>query len=184
MQTMHLNHINSVGILRPLQYIRAKNMMKIRPANSTDASVILKFIRELAEYEEALHCVNASEEDIVSSLFNEDSTAKAIICEVDSCPIGYAVYFFNYSTWLGKNGLYLEDLYVTPSFRSSGAGKLLMKTLANEAIEKGCGRFEWSVLHWNQPAIDFYHHIGAEEQSEWRIYRLTGEALHNFALES
>lgn len=90
---MHLNHINSVGILRPLQYIRAKNMMKIRPANSTDASVILKFIRELAEYEEALHCVNASEEDIVSSLFNEDSTAKAIICEVDSCPIGYAVYF-------------------------------------------------------------------------------------------
>ncbi|RQW65171.1 GNAT family N-acetyltransferase [Vibrio viridaestus] len=157
--------------------------MKIRSAKSTDANTILNFIKELAEYEEALHCVEANVDDIVLSLFSEDSTAKAIICEVDNQPVGYAVYFYNYSTWLGKNGLYLEDLYVTPSFRSSGAGKLLMKTLANIAIEKGCGRFEWSVLHWNQPAIDFYHHIGAEEQSEWRIYRLTGESLKHFALE-
>lgn len=157
--------------------------MKIRPANATDASAILRFIKELAEYEEALHCVKASEEDIISSLFSEDSTAKAIICEIDNQPVGYAVYFYNYSTWLGKNGLYLEDLYVTPSYRSYEAGKLLMKTLATKAVKKGCGRFEWSVLHWNQPAIDFYRHIGAEEQSEWRIYRLTGEALFKFAGE-
>lgn len=138
MQTMHLNHINSVGILRPLQYIRAKNMMKIRPANSTDASVILKFIRELAEYEEALHCVNASEEDIVSSLFNEDSTAKAIICEVDSCPIGYAVYFsiipHGWEKWSLSRRLVRYAVF--PFIRG---GKLLMKTLANEAIEKGVG---------------------------------------------
>lgn len=155
--------------------------MKIRPATASDASVIVKFIKELAEYEEALHCVEATESDIVASLFSEHASAKAIICEVDERPIGYAVYFYNYSTWLGKNGLYLEDLYVTPAYRSFGAGKLLMKTLAQQAVEKGCGRFEWSVLHWNQPAIDFYQHIGAKEQSEWRIYRLTGESLRQFA---
>ncbi|WP_158107552.1 GNAT family N-acetyltransferase [Vibrio furnissii] len=156
-------------------------MMQIRPATVDDAGVILKFIKELAEYEEALHCVESTEQDIVTSLFSAQSTAHALICEIDGDPIGYAVYFYNYSTWLGKNGLYLEDLYVTPAFRSHGAGKLLMKTLAQQAINTGCGRFEWSVLHWNQPASDFYQHIGAQEQSEWRIYRLTGASLAQFA---
>ncbi|WP_256612643.1 GNAT family N-acetyltransferase [Vibrio ostreae] len=155
--------------------------MNIRPATLGDVRVILVFIKELAQYEEALHCVQANEADIVASLFSSTATAKALICEVEGRPVGYAVYFFNYSTWLGKNGLYLEDLYVTPAYRSCGAGKRLMKTLAEIALENNCGRFEWSVLHWNQPAIDFYQHIGAEEQSEWRIYRLTGEALQQFA---
>ncbi|WP_282477806.1 GNAT family N-acetyltransferase [Vibrio sp. ABG19] len=155
--------------------------MNIRPATLGDVRVILVFIKELAQYEEALHCVQANEADIVASLFSSTATAKALICEAEGRPVGYAVYFFNYSTWLGKNGLYLEDLYVTPAYRSCGAGKRLMKTLAEIALENNCGRFEWSVLHWNQPAIDFYQHIGAEEQSEWRIYRLTGEALQQFA---
>ncbi|MCE0496222.1 GNAT family N-acetyltransferase [Vibrio salinus] len=157
--------------------------MKIRPATINDVNAILGFIKELAEYEKASHCVKASEKEIADSLFSEKASAKALICEINNEPVGYAVYFYNYSTWLGKNGLYLEDLYVTPSHRGTGAGKLLMKTLASIAVKNDCGRFEWSVLHWNQPAIDFYQHIGAEEQGEWRIYRLTGEALNRFAAD-
>lgn len=155
--------------------------MKVRVANIADASTILQFIKELAEYEHELESVESTEATIIASLFSEGSTAHALICEVDNQAVGFAVYFYNYSTWLGKNGVYLEDLYVTPAYRSLGVGKLLMKTLAQHAVENGCGRFEWSVLHWNQPAIDFYQHIGAQEQSEWRVYRLSGEALTTFA---
>ncbi|MFC3022880.1 GNAT family N-acetyltransferase [Vibrio zhugei] len=155
--------------------------MKVRVANIADASTILQLIRELAEFEHALDSVAATEADIIDSVFSENSTAHALICEVEEQAVGFAVYFYNYSTWLGKNGVYLEDLYVTPAYRSSGVGKLLMKTLAQHAVENGCGRFEWSVLDWNQPAIDFYQHIGAQEQSEWRVYRLSGEALTRFA---
>jgi GNAT superfamily N-acetyltransferase len=100
---------------------------------------------------------------------------------VDNEPIGYAVYFFNYSTWLGRHGLYLEDLYVSPEHRGAGAGKALLKHLAQLAVAKGCGRFEWSVLDWNEPAIRFYQAIGARPQDEWVGYRLTGEALEAFA---
>lgn len=95
--------------------------------------------------------------------------------------VGYGVYFYNYSTWLAKNGLYLEDLYVAPPYRKIGAGKAILKYLAQQAVAKNCGRFEWCVLDWNQPAIDFYQSIGAEPQDEWIIYRLSGEALENFA---
>jgi len=155
--------------------------LKIKSATEYDASVILKFVTELAIYEKAEHEVIASEEDIKRSLFSHDSTAHAVICYQDLEPIGMAVYFFNYSTWLGKNGLYLEDLIVTQKKRGTGAGKALLKHLARIALENECGRFEWSVLDWNEPAIQFYKSIGAKPQNEWVGYRLTGQALIDFA---
>lgn len=153
----------------------------IREAVPADADIILRFIRELAIYENAEHEVEATVETITSSLFGPGSVTSGLICERDGLPIGFAVWFQNYSTWQAKNGLYLEDLYVTPEARGSGAGKALLRHLANIAVEKGCGRFEWSVLDWNEPAIRVYQAIGAEPMSEWTRYRLTGDALKNFA---
>ena len=155
--------------------------LKIRSASSEDAALILNFITELARYEKAEHHVYATEKSIIESLFSENSSAKALICTLDDKPIGYAVYFFNYSTWLGKNGLYLEDLYISPEVRNCGAGKFVLQHLAKLAVENNCGRFEWCVLDWNEPAIKFYEKIGAEPQKEWVIYRLTGDALTTFA---
>lgn len=155
--------------------------LHIRPAQPEDAGQILTFITELAEYERARHEVIASVEDIQRSLFSPDSTAKGLICERDGQAIGYAVYFFSYSTWLGKNGIYLEDLYVTPQSRGTGAGKLLLRHLAQVACANDCGRLEWSVLDWNQPAIDFYLSIGAQPQDEWVRYRMEGDTLRTFA---
>lgn len=149
----------------------------IHEANRDDSSTILRFVKELAAYEKAEHEVLATEQTIKDSIFSEHSTTKAIICEKDGNPIGFAVYFFNYSTWLGKHGLYLEDLYVSPSERGSGAGKALLKHLAGIAIANDCGRFEWNVLDWNKPAIDFYESLGAKPKSEWLGYQLTGENL-------
>ena len=153
----------------------------IRPATPEDAELILRFITDLAIYEKAEHEVKTDAAGIRDSLFAEDSTAHGLICENDGQPIGYAVYFFNYSTWLGKHGLYLEDLYVSPDARGLGAGKALLRHLAQLAVARGCGRFEWSVLDWNTPAIDFYESFGARPQSEWIGYRLTGQALLDFA---
>lgn len=153
----------------------------IRPAEAKDAALILRFITELAIYEKAEHEVKASVAEIEQSLFSDDATAHALICESEGEAIGYAVYFYNYSTWQGCNGLYLEDLYITPDQRGGGAGKALLKHLAALAVENGCGRFEWSVLDWNQPAIDFYRSLGALPQDEWIKYRLDGEALLNLA---
>lgn len=153
----------------------------IRPATRADAALILRFVRELAAYEKAPQEVVATEAMIADSLFGADSCTDALICERDGEPIGFAVYFFSYSTWLGKHGLYLEDLYVTPAARGSGAGKALLKYLARYAVERGCGRFEWAVLDWNTPAIEFYEAAGARPQSEWTTYRLTGQALTDFA---
>lgn len=155
--------------------------LNIRPATSDDAALILRFITDLAIYEKAEHEVKTDAAGIEASLFAEDSTAHGLICEHDGVPIGYAVYFFNYSTWLGKHGLYLEDLYVDPTHRGCGAGKALLQHLARLAVARGCGRFEWSVLDWNQPAIDFYESFGARPQDAWTTYRLTGDALHAFA---
>lgn len=150
----------------------------IRNAVVNDADDILRLIRELAIYEKAEHEVLASKETIITSLFSNDSTAKAIVCEnQQGNVIGYAIYFYNYSTWLAKKGLYLEDLYVAESERGSGVGKKLLTHLAKIAVHEGCGRFEWSVLDWNAPAIAFYESLGAKPQSEWTVYRLTGEAL-------
>ncbi|NNJ15616.1 GNAT family N-acetyltransferase [Pseudomonas putida CSV86] len=155
--------------------------LNIRPARPEDAAQILAFITELADYERARHEVVATVEHIQRSLFAADSSARALICERDGQAIGFAVYFFSYSTWLGQNGLYLEDLYVTPEARGTGAGKLLLRYLARLACDNDCGRFEWSVLDWNQPAIDFYKSIGAEPQDEWVRYRMDGETLRAFA---
>lgn len=155
----------------------------IRKATIDDAALILQFVKELARYEKSEHEVLATEDHIRSSLFGSQSTTHALICEKNQFPIGFAVYFFNYSTWLGKHGLYLEDLYVKPSERGSGAGKILFKYLAQIAVQHGCGRFEWSVLDWNEPAIKFYKSFGAKAQNEWVIYRLTGQDLINFADE-
>ncbi|MCU1722738.1 GNAT family N-acetyltransferase [Pseudomonas sp. 5P_5.1_Bac1] len=155
--------------------------LHIRPAQPEDAAQILTFITELAEYERARHEVIASVDDIQRSLFSHDSTAKGLICERDGQAIGFAVYFFSYSTWLGRNGIYLEDLYVTPQSRGTGAGKALLRHLAQVACANDCGRLEWSVLDWNQPAIDFYLSIGAQPQDEWVRYRMEGDTLRNFA---
>ncbi|QGZ29595.1 GNAT family N-acetyltransferase [Stutzerimonas stutzeri] len=155
--------------------------LTIRPAVRDDAALILRFITELAIYERAEHEVKTDVAGIESSLFAEGATAAALICERNGQPIGYAVYFFNYSTWLGRNGLYLEDLYVTPEARGTGAGKALLRHLARMAVSRGCGRFEWSVLDWNEPAIRFYESLGARPQDEWTTYRLTGTALQALA---
>jgi GNAT superfamily N-acetyltransferase len=153
----------------------------IRPATRADAATLLSFIRELAIYEKAEHEVAATVETIAESIFGPESVTRALICENDGKAIGMAIWFFNYSTWQARNGLYLEDLYVTPNARGLGAGKALLKHLAKIAIENGCGRFEWSVLDWNEPAINVYNAIGAEPQSEWLRYRLAGDALKDFA---
>lgn len=153
----------------------------IRNACEDDAGIILDFVTALAKYEKAEHEVVATESGLRLSIFNRDTTTHALICEVEGRPIGFAVYFFNYSTWLGKNGLYLEDLYVSPESRGVGAGTAILKYLARLAIENECGRFEWNVLDWNESAIDFYKSIGAEELPEWVNYRLAGENLEMFA---
>ena len=155
---------------------------QIRSASVGDAATILRFIRELADYENALHEVAATEQSVAASLFGEGSVSRAAICETaEGEPAGFAVWFKTYSTWQSKNGLYLEDLYVTPDHRGAGVGKKLLRHLARVAVEEGCGRFEWSVLDWNAPAIRVYDAIGAEPKPEWIRYRLTGEKLKRFA---
>ena len=153
----------------------------IRPANVSDVPLILGFIKELAIYEKAEQEVTASEADIRRTLFGEEAQVRALICSAGGVACGFAVYFFNYSTWQGRQGLYLEDLYVSPAHRHAGAGKALLKHLARIAVANGCGRFEWSVLDWNEPAIQFYRSIGAVAMDEWVRYRLTGQALADFA---
>jgi len=155
--------------------------IQIRPASRDDAVLIHGYITELAIYEKAEQEVVATVADIEQSLFATDSPAKALICLQQGQPVGYAVYFLSYSTWQGKRGLYLEDLYITPAARGSGAGKQLLRHLAQLAVQQGCGRFEWSVLDWNQPAIDFYQSFGAQPQAEWVRYRLAGADLDTFA---
>lgn len=155
--------------------------ISIRPASAADAALILHFIRELAIYEKAEDQVEATAETLASSLFGAGSPSRALICEQDGEAVGFAVYFFNYSTWQARKGLYLEDLFVRPTARGQGAGKRLLQHLAGIAVQEGCGRFEWSVLDWNQPAIDFYDSIGARPQAEWVRYRMTGAALRDFA---
>lgn len=155
--------------------------VEIREAVENDSAQLLAFIKELASYEKSLDEVVADEKDIRESVFGSNSTVKALICNVDKKPVGFAVYFYNYSTWQGKNGLYLEDLYVSPEHRGLGVGKELLKYLAKLAVSQGCGRFEWSVLDWNEPAINFYDSIGAKQKKEWVGYQLSGSALHDFS---
>ncbi|MGA1933391.1 GNAT family N-acetyltransferase [Arcobacter sp. YIC-464] len=153
----------------------------IRDAIASDAQTILDFIIELAVYEKAEHEVKTNVEQTREAIFGDNSTVKALICEEDGVAIGYAVYFYNYSTWLGKNGIYLEDLYITSSKRGNGAGKMMLKHLAKKALDENCGRFEWSCLDWNTPSREFYESLGAKSQDEWIGYRLEGETLESFA---
>eukprot|EP01053_Blabericola_migrator_P002422 Blabericola_migrator_1__2421@NODE_1681_length_4015_cov_839_715299_g623_i2_p2_GENE_NODE_1681_length_4015_cov_839_715299_g623_i2NODE_1681_length_4015_cov_839_715299_g623_i2_p2_ORF_typecomplete_len174_score26_27Acetyltransf_1/PF00583_25/1_2e18Acetyltransf_10/PF13673_7/6_6e14Acetyltransf_7/PF13508_7/5_3e11Acetyltransf_4/PF13420_7/4_8e08Acetyltransf_9/PF13527_7/5_4e07Acetyltransf_9/PF13527_7/6_2e02FR47/PF08445_10/1_8e06Acetyltransf_6/PF13480_7/0_00017PanZ/PF12568_8/0_0006GNAT_acetyltran/PF12746_7/0_0 len=156
---------------------------EIRPAVKADASAIYGLIVELAEYERARDEVVASVGDIENTLFDESGPTKAFVCEQNDRIVGCAIYFYSYSTWLGRNGLYLEDLYVTPAARCQGLGKQLLRRLAQEAVANKCGRFEWSVLDWNTLAIGFYNHIGAIPMKEWIRYRLEGQNLIAFATD-
>lgn len=157
------------------------SQLNIRPATEQDIDLILHFVRELAIYEKAEHEVKATSDHVRRTLFCANPAVFGLICEVDGKPVGFAVYFFNYSTWQGQHGLYLEDLYITPDSRGHGAGKALLQHLAQIALEKDCGRFEWSCLDWNTPSIKFYDSLGALPQTEWIRYRMTGDALQAMA---
>ena len=152
-------------------------MAAIRPARAGDAPDILRLIRALAEYEKLGHEVVASEDALRATLFGPRPAAEVLLAEEAGRPVGLALFFQNYSTFLARPGIYLEDLFVEPDFRGRGLGKALLKAVARVAVDRGCGRFEWSVLDWNQPAIDFYRALGARPMNDWTIFRVTGEAL-------
>lgn len=156
--------------------------LQIVPATCADIPLIRQFILELAEYEKALPGeAPVTEQDLAETLFGDRPAAEVIIAYVANQPVGFALFFHNYSTWLGKRGIYLEDLFVRPSARKLGVGFALLRELARIAVQRDCGRMDWSVLTWNQLAIDFYKRIGAKEQDDWRTFRLTGEPLRRLA---
>lgn len=156
-------------------------MISIDAAGPGDVPLILDLIRELAEYERLSHAVTATEEDLRQTLFGPQAYAHTLIARLGGQPAGFAVYFFNYSTFLGKPGLYLEDLYVRPAARRQGVGQRLLAHLAGIGLERGCGRMEWAVLDWNERAIAFYVSLGASPNEEWTTYRLSSEALRRLA---
>lgn len=151
--------------------------MHLRAARLDDCPLILSLIRELAEYERLLHEVATTVEDLAQHLFGPTPRAEALLVEADDQVAGFALYFHNFSTFVGKPGLYLEDLYIRPAFRGRGYGRRVMQALARIAVERGCGRFEWWVLDWNAPAIAFYRSLGAQPMSEWTVQRVSGAAL-------
>lgn len=155
-------------------------MSKIRFADENDLALILDFIKQLATYEKMLDEVVATEELLREWLFVR-KVAEVIFIMEDDVEVGFALFFHNFSTFLGKAGIYLEDLFVKPEYRGKGYGKALIKKLASIAIERGCGRLEWSCLDWNQPSIDFYLSLGAEAMDEWTVYRVAGDPLANLA---
>jgi GNAT superfamily N-acetyltransferase len=156
---------------------------EIRFATEADVPLILEFILALAEYERLATEVTANEELIHDSLFGEKRNVEAIFGEFEGKPVAFAVFFHNFSTFVGKRGLYLEDLFVKPEWRGNGIGKLMLSFLANLAVERNCGRFEWWVLNWNEPAIEFYKSLGAMPMDEWTVFRLVGESLTELAEE-
>jgi GNAT superfamily N-acetyltransferase len=153
----------------------------IRPAIAADVPLVLQLIRELAAYEKLGHEVTATERDLRESLFSSPPSAEVVIAETDGGVAGYALFFHNYSTFLCKRGLYLEDLFVRPSFRGRGIGRLLLSHLAGIAVQRGCARFEWAVLDWNESAIGFYRSLGAMPMDDWTVFRLSGDALEQLA---
>jgi len=155
--------------------------LSIREATAGDVPLILNFIRQLAEYEKLSHEVEATEAALRETLFGARPFAEVLIASWADAPVGFALFFHNYSTFLAKPGIYLEDLFVNPSARGKGIGKALLTRLAELAIERGCGRVEWSVLDWNAPSIEFYRRMGAQAKDEWTVFRLTGEALGQYA---
>jgi len=155
--------------------------MNIRTATEDDLPLILRFIRELAEYERLAHAVVATEDALRATLFGNPRFAEVLIGEDDGEPFGFALFFHNYSTFLARPGVYLEDLYVRPEFRGKGYGRALLARIASIAIERNCGRVEWSVLNWNEPAIRFYRSLGALPMDQWTVFRVTGDALETLA---
>ena len=161
--------------------LAVSNDVRIRPAAVQDVPTILKLITDLAEYERLGDEVEATEADLRDSLFGSTPRAEAILAEVEGEAVGFALWFHNYSTFLARPGLYLEDLFVRAEWRGRGVGRALLRRLACVAVERGCARMEWSVLDWNEPAIGFYRSIGARGMDEWTVNRLTGDALHRLA---
>jgi GNAT superfamily N-acetyltransferase len=153
----------------------------IRDARPGDVAAIHRLVRELADYERSLDQVVATEEDLQASLFGPAPAVFALVAEHEGAVAGFALWFLNYSTWTGRHGIYLEDLYVTPGLRRHGFGRALLAELARICVERGYARFEWSVLDWNEPAIAFYRSLGARGMDEWTVHRLTGPALHALA---
>jgi GNAT superfamily N-acetyltransferase len=154
---------------------------QIRPARVDDVPIILQLIRDLATYERAPAEVVATEEQLIDVLFGDRPVAEVLLAFEEESPIGFAVYFYNFSTWLGRPGLYLEDLFVKPQKRGKGCGRALLVELAKIARDRGCGRMEWAVLNWNEPAIKFYRALGAEPMNEWTVFRLTREEIAKLA---
>jgi GNAT superfamily N-acetyltransferase len=157
--------------------------ISIRPAKSTDVATLMQFICELAEYEKLRHEVVGSEDMLAQALFGNNPKAFAVIAEKDGDPAGFALFFYNFSTFLCQHGLYIEDIYVRPAHRGMGIGKKLLVYLAQKAVAEGCGRLEWWVLDWNEPALAFYASIGANPMNEWTVQRVTGKALNALASE-
>jgi GNAT superfamily N-acetyltransferase len=156
----------------------------IRPATMEDVPIILQLIRDLATYERAPDEVTATERQLVNVLFGEKPSAEVLLAFEKETPVGFAVFFHNFSTWLGRPGLYLEDLFVKPEMRGKGYGRALLVDLAKTARERGCGRMEWAVLNWNEPAIEFYKKLGAAPLEEWKIFRLTHDGIARLAEDS
>ena len=154
---------------------------QIRPARVDDVPVILQLIRDLATYERAPNDVTATEEQLVDVLFGERPAAEVLLAFERKSPVGFAVYFYNFSTWLGRAGLYLEDLFVKPDKRGKGYGRALLIELAKIARDRECGRMEWAVLDWNEPAIKFYRTLGAKPMHEWTVFRLTRDGIAKLA---
>lgn len=159
----------------------ASSALTLVPATPEDLPVILTLIRELAEYERLAHEVVATEASLREVLFGERATAEVVIARWEGAPAGLAFFFHNVSTFLGRKGIYLEDLFVRPAYRGHGIGRALLQHLARLAVERGCGRVEWAVLDWNEPAIGFYKNLGAVPMDEWTVFRLTGAALRRLA---
>jgi GNAT superfamily N-acetyltransferase len=157
---------------------------RIRPAAPADVPLILSLIRELAVYEKLADQVSATEADLKTALFGARPHAECVIAELGGKPVGFALFFHNFSTFLAKPGIYLEDLYVKQELRGKGVGRALLAHLASLAVRRGCGRFEWAVLDWNEPAIGFYKSLGAKMMDDWKINRLTGKALEKLAAEA
>jgi GNAT superfamily N-acetyltransferase len=157
---------------------------EIRTADEADVPIILSLIRELADYERAPDAVVATDVGLREVLFGAQPSAEVLLALENADPVGFAVYFFNFSTWLGRPGLYLEDLFVRPNVRGKGYGRALLERLAQIAQERGCGRMEWAVLDWNDPAIQFYRKLGAEPMNEWTVFRLTQDGIAKLAAKS
>ena len=157
--------------------------VSLRFATPADTDLILEYIKGLAEYEKLAHEVVADEDGLRNTLFGDRPAAEVVLADMDGNPAGFAIFFHSFSTLLGRQGLYLEDLYIKPELRGHGIGKALLSRLAAIAVERGCGRFEWSVLDWNESAIRFYENLGAKAMEGWTVFRVTGEALLSLADE-